>query len=117
MENQTKKNPASIRVAASTQQQTKLSNNYVDVQLGNESGIKNPFVIPGLKRSQIDPQLNPNNTFENFVEGECNRLARSAGMAVAQKPGGTSFNPLVSKRPTAPLLSLFQLIFFPLKLK
>ncbi len=95
MENQTKKNPASIRVAASTQQQTKLSNNYVDVQLGNESGIKNPFVIPGLKRSQIDPQLNPNNTFENFVEGECNRLARSAGMAVAQKPGGTSFNPLV----------------------
>jgi chromosomal replication initiator protein len=95
MENQTKKNPASIRVAASTQQQTKLSNNYVDIQLGNESGIKNPFVIPGLKRSQIDPQLNPNNTFENFVEGECNRLARSAGMAVAQKPGGTSFNPLV----------------------
>jgi chromosomal replication initiator protein len=95
MENQTKKNPASIRVAASTHQQTKLSNNYVDIQLGNESGIKNPFVIPGLKRSQIDPQLNPNNTFENFVEGECNRLARSAGMAVAQKPGGTSFNPLV----------------------
>jgi chromosomal replication initiator protein len=95
MENQNKKNPASVRIAAGSQHQAKLSNNYVDLQLANDSGIKNPFIIPGLKRSQIDPQLNPNNTFDNFVEGECNRLARSAGMAVAQKPGGTSFNPLV----------------------
>nr|HPI55386.1 chromosomal replication initiator protein DnaA [Chitinophagaceae bacterium] len=95
MESQSKKNPASVRVSASNQQQAKLGNNYVDVQLGNENGIKNPFVIPGLKHSQIDPQLNPNNTFDSFVEGECNRLARSAGLAVAQKPGGTSFNPLV----------------------
>jgi chromosomal replication initiator protein len=95
MENQNKKNPASIRMPASNQSHAQLSNNYVDVQLGNEAGIKNPFVIPGLKRSQIDPQLNPNYTFDSYVEGECNRLARSAGMAVAQKPGGTSFNPLV----------------------
>jgi chromosomal replication initiator protein len=95
MENQNKKNPATVRVPASTQQQAQLSNNYVDMPLGKEDGIKNPFVIPGLKRSQIDPQLNPNHTFESYVEGECNRLARSAGMAVAQKPGGTSFNPLV----------------------
>jgi chromosomal replication initiator protein len=57
--------------------------------------IKNPFVIPGLKKLQVDPQLNPNYTFENFVEGDCNRLARSAGYAVAAKPGGTSFNPLM----------------------
>jgi chromosomal replication initiator protein len=57
--------------------------------------IKNPFVIPGLKKLQVDPQLNPNYTFENFIEGDCNRLARSAGYAVAAKPGGTSFNPLM----------------------
>src|SRR3569833_1603906 len=57
--------------------------------------IKNPFVIPGLKKLNVDPQLNPNYTFENFVEGDCNRLARSAGYAVAAKPGGTSFNPLM----------------------
>jgi chromosomal replication initiator protein len=57
--------------------------------------IKNPFVIPGLKKLQVDPQLNANYTFENFVEGDCNRLARSAGYAVAAKPGGTSFNPLM----------------------
>lgn len=57
--------------------------------------IKNPFVIPGLKKLQVDPQLNQNYTFDNFVEGDCNRLARSAGFAVAANPGGTSFNPLL----------------------
>ncbi|MGB5927382.1 MAG: chromosomal replication initiator protein DnaA, partial [Cyclobacteriaceae bacterium] len=42
-----------------------------------------------------DPQLNPSYTFDTFVEGDCNRLGRSAGFAVAQKPGITSFNPLM----------------------
>lgn len=42
----------------------------------------------------FDPQLNPNYTFDNHIEGECNRLARSAGMAVAVSPGTTAFNPL-----------------------
>lgn len=42
-----------------------------------------------------DLNLNPSYTFENFVEGDCNRLARSAGYAVAQRPGVTSFNPLM----------------------
>ena len=44
---------------------------------------------------KIESQLNPNYNFINFVEGDSNRLARSAGMAVANKPGGTSFNPLL----------------------
>jgi chromosomal replication initiator protein len=57
--------------------------------------VKNPFVIPGLKKIHVDSQLNPNYTFEAFVEGDCNRLARSAGMAVAKAPGATAFNPLV----------------------
>jgi chromosomal replication initiator protein len=57
--------------------------------------IKNPFVIPGIKKMKVDPQLNLTYVFENFVEGDCNRLARSAGLAIAKKPGGTAFNPLV----------------------
>ncbi len=56
--------------------------------------IKNPFVIPGIKKVHVDPQLCHDKTFSNFVEGDCNRLARSAGTAVAKKPGGTAFNPL-----------------------
>ncbi|MBK8706423.1 MAG: chromosomal replication initiator protein DnaA [Saprospiraceae bacterium] len=57
--------------------------------------IKNPFVIPGIKKVKIDPQLNPQYTFDTYIEGDCNRLARSAGLAIAKKPGETSFNPLV----------------------
>ena len=56
--------------------------------------IQNPFALPGLRRIVIDPQLNLNYTFDNHIEGECNRLARSAGMAVAVSPGSTAFNPL-----------------------
>jgi chromosomal replication initiator protein len=52
-------------------------------------------VIPGLKKLDIDPRLNPENSFDNFIEGECNRLARSAGFAVSKNPGGTAFNPLL----------------------
>jgi len=61
----------------------------------NAGSIKNPFIIPGIKRIDIDPQINSNLRFDNYIEGDCNRLARSAGMAVAKKPGGTAFNPLV----------------------
>ena len=57
--------------------------------------IKNPFVIPGIRKVKIDSQLNPNYTFDRFIEGDCNKLARSAGLAVAKKPGRTAFNPLV----------------------
>jgi chromosomal replication initiator protein len=57
--------------------------------------IKNPFIIPGIKKVKIESQLNPNYTFDNFIEGDCNRLARNAGLAIARKPGGTAFNPLV----------------------
>ena len=56
--------------------------------------IKNPFIIPGIKKLVIDSQLNPNYTFETFVEGECNRLVRSVGLAVAIEPGKNAYNPL-----------------------
>ncbi|KAA0265957.1 MAG: chromosomal replication initiator protein DnaA, partial [Chlorobiota bacterium] len=33
-------------------------------------------------------------TFENFIKGESNQLARAAAYAIGENPGGTSFNPL-----------------------
>jgi chromosomal replication initiator protein len=39
---------------------------------------------------QIDPQLNPIYTFESYIEGDCNRVARRAGKTVAEKPGANS---------------------------
>lgn len=50
-----------------------------------------------LEKDRIydDSNLIPSYSFDSFVEGDCNRLARSAGLAVAFKPGITAFNPLM----------------------
>lgn len=55
----------------------------------------NPFDMPVVQENNQQSHLNVNYLFENFIEGDCNRLARSAGLAVAKKPGATSFNPLM----------------------
>lgn len=57
--------------------------------------IANPFAIPGIQKLKIDSQLNPAYRFERFIEGDCNRLARSASWAIAQQPGRTAFNPFL----------------------
>ncbi len=56
---------------------------------------KSPFELHELQGNQYASYLNTHYTFDNFIEGDCNRLARSAGYAVANKPGVTSFNPLM----------------------
>ena len=84
------------RVDAARQPETPSfsgTNSYAAAQQ-NAANIKNPFIIPGIRKIVIDPQLNPNYCFDTFVEGECNRLTRSAGLAVAINPGKTPFNPL-----------------------
>jgi chromosomal replication initiator protein len=55
--------------------------------------LRNPFDSKTIDRNYLNSQLNPNYVFDNYIEGDCNRLARSAGFAVANKPGTTSFNP------------------------
>ena len=88
------KQPFTERIPSSNRNALKSQN--VDVPLNNKSPeLRNPFVIPGIRNVKIESQLNPNYSFENFLEGDSNRLARSAGLAVATKPGGTSFNPLL----------------------
>ena len=42
----------------------------------------------------FDTQLNPLYTFDSFVAGDPNKLARTAGLAIAKQPGYTAFNPL-----------------------
>ena len=75
--------------------QANVKNNPISMPINmNNTSIRNPFIIPGLQKININPQLNESYTFDAYIEGECNRLARSAGFAVSQNPGGTSFNPL-----------------------
>ncbi len=59
----------------------------------NPGRIENPFIIPGIRKTKIDSNLNNSYVFERFIEGDCNRLARSAAMAIAENPGKNSFNP------------------------
>jgi chromosomal replication initiator protein len=59
-----------------------------------------PFFPPRTAFRQAEQpiaqsNLNPRYTFENFIKGDSNQLARAAALAVGNNPGGTSFNPLV----------------------
>lgn len=88
------KQPFTERIPSANRSSVKAQD--VDIPLNNKNPeLRNPFIIPGIRNVKIDSQLNPNYSFENFLEGDSNRLARSAGLAVATKPGGTSFNPLL----------------------
>jgi chromosomal replication initiator protein len=93
LENSSDKEPYISKIPSRGQADVK--NNPISIPISmNSSSIRNPFIIPGLQKININPQLNESYTFDAYIEGECNRLARSAGFAVSQNPGGTSFNPL-----------------------
>src|SRR5688572_32453543 len=95
----------SVVVDSGNQQTPPVSVNYPVNGAGNRrSGVGNgaftadeysPFSLRALNPQTINSRLNTAYSFDNFVEGDCNRLARSAGVAVAKKPGVTSFNPLM----------------------
>jgi chromosomal replication initiator protein len=71
-------------------------NSYSDKYPNNQpSSAKNPFQFKDLDSLELDSYLIPKYTFDKFIEGDCNRLGRAAGMAVSNKPGLTSFNPLM----------------------
>ncbi|MGY8953859.1 MAG: chromosomal replication initiator protein DnaA [Flavobacteriales bacterium] len=87
--------PYTVNIPTSNRKETKNPAVSMPLNIGGNNTIKNPFVIPGLKKIVVDSQLNPNYSFDTFIEGDANRLARSAGFAVSNKPGGTAFNPLL----------------------
>jgi chromosomal replication initiator protein len=75
------------------------------INLGHEAtsptidSVRTPFSPHMPFRTEnvqsIRSNLNPRYIFDNFIKGDCNQLARAAALAVANNPGGTSFNPLV----------------------
>ncbi len=56
--------------------------------------MPDPFILPGIRKHKINSNLSPALTFDNYVGGDCNNLARSAGWAIASKPVNSDFNPL-----------------------
>jgi len=62
----------------------KGNNNLQSLSLADKPKPKHTF----------ESNLNPRYTFDNFIKGEGNQLARAAAGAISDNPGGTSFNPL-----------------------
>jgi chromosomal replication initiator protein len=60
-----------------------------------EPPVQNPFAIPGLQDTEVDSQLNDRYTFDRFIKGDCNQLARSAARSIAHEPGASTFNPFL----------------------
>ena len=84
---------------------TSVPNQTVNLEASNRSvavpqsvirngGNKAPNLLHAPAPQDLDPHLNPNYNFENFIEGYSNKLSRSVAEAVAQNPAGTAFNPL-----------------------
>ena len=69
-------------------------NREISVNACQPSGNPGPFVYPGIHRVRINPRLNPVYCFENLVEGDCNKMAVTAGVNISNTPGNTPFNPL-----------------------
>ena len=53
-----------------------------------------PSLLQAPLPQDLDPQLNRNYSFENFIEGISNKLPRSVGQAIAEHPEQSTFNPL-----------------------
>lgn len=55
---------------------------------------QSPSLLDAAQPQKLDPQLNPRQTFSNFIEGDSNKLPRSVGMSIAEHPQNTQFNPM-----------------------
>ncbi len=90
-----KQNPIAMVVPTSNRSGTRNPDVTVPFNIKSQSKvIPDPFIIPGIQKVKVNSQLVERYTFDNFIEGDCNRLARSAGLAIGNNPGKTSFNPL-----------------------
>jgi chromosomal replication initiator protein len=64
------------------------------VIVSNNHRVPQIKTVDKPKPKDFESHLNPRYTFENFIKGEGNQLARAAALAISDNPGGTSFNPL-----------------------
>ena len=59
--------------------------------------LRDPGQNAGAQEAQtedIETQLDPKLTFNNYMEGESNKLPRSVGLSIAEHPNTTQFNPM-----------------------
>ena len=81
-----------------------------DVQAGEAVGIDHPqptsrgnnapTPLDAAVPQDLNPQLNPKQTFNNFIEGNSNKLPRTVGLSIAEHPGKSTFNPFYMYGPS-----------------
>ena len=54
---------------------------------------KAPTTLDAATPQQLNPQLDAKKTFQNFIEGDSNKLPRTVGLSIAEHPGNSTFNP------------------------
>ncbi len=65
-----------------------------EIKIEKPLNTENPSNGINCRKKQKNPsQLNPNFTFDNFVTGKANQLARAGAIQVAESPG-SAYNPL-----------------------
>jgi len=52
-----------------------------------------PSQLDAALPQELNPQLDPRKTFDNFIEGDSNKLPRTVGLSIAEHPGKSTFNP------------------------
>ena len=93
--------PVVVKQPSVDRTNTKNPPKQIQIDFENtETRVMNPFALPGIKKINIESNLNENYCMDNFVVGECNRVAYEAGLAVAKNPGRTAFNPMFIFSPT-----------------
>jgi chromosomal replication initiator protein len=54
---------------------------------------QSPTTLDAATPQHLNPQLDPKKTFQNFIEGDSNKLPRTVGLSIAEHPGKSTFNP------------------------
>ena len=73
---------------------TDVESDGASVEIQQPQGSnKAPTTLDAATPQQLNPQLDAKKTFQNFIEGDSNKLPRTVGLSIAEHPGKTTFNP------------------------
>ena len=65
----------------------------IDSKRTTDRGNQSPTIIDSVL-PDIDSQLDPHKSFNNYVEGDSNKMPLTIGLAIAEHPNKNQFNPL-----------------------